>query len=407
MVLFDDKRDCCGCAACHNICPKSAIAMEQDAIGCVYPRIDMTICIGCGVCKRVCDFQKKNENIYGHKAILAYGAAIKNRARKNKSASGGMFAQIAYDFLSKGGVAYGAAMLYENGHLVVRHIRIDDTQDLHLIQGSKYVHSEIGNTYKKVKDDLINGLKVVFSGTPCQVAALRNFLQKDYENLCLMDIVCHGVSTQQIFQDYIRILEEKKKVQIIDFVFRDKSIGWGLDARYKYKKNSEVKSSSLYYKLSSFYNLYIKSEIYRENCYHCKYASPNRVGDITLGDFWGVEKNLPSCLLENGGVLDEQTGISFCLINTERGNRIFQNVSNDIDYVVTDFETIAKQNKNLLESTEINPYRTEVMKLYLDNGYKAVDEWYWKKVGYKIIYYFILAKAPRNLKKYIRTLLKK
>lgn len=406
MKLFMNKKDCCGCAACVNICPKSAITMEKDEIGQYFPRINDTLCIDCGACKRVCDFQRKDENQFGHQVLSAYGAASKNESLIKKSASGGMFAQLAEFFLEKGGVVYGAAMLQED-KLRVKHIRVEDQTQLYLIQGSKYIQSDTCDTYQKVKQDLAKGRQVLFSGTPCQAAALRSFLKRDYENLIVVDIVCHGVSTAQIFQGYISFLEKKKNIKITNFVFRDKSVGWGLDAKYEYLKKSKLKTQRLYYKLSSFYNYYLKASTYRENCYHCKYACPSRIGDITLGDFWGVEKNQPDCLRENGGIFDEKKGISFCLVNSQRGAELFEKISSKINYVDSDFETISMQNGNLLKPTTMPPNRNELMDLYKQNGYEAVDRLYWKKIGYKKIYYFILAKAPRDLKKKIRLLVKK
>ena len=406
MKLFMNKKDCCGCAACVNICPKSAITMEKDEIGQYFPRINKTLCIDCGACKRVCDFQRKDENQFGHQVLSAYGAASKNGSLIKKSASGGMFAQLAEFFLEKGGVVYGAAMLQEN-KLRVKHIRVEDQTQLYLIQGSKYIQSDTCDTYQKVKQDLAKGRLVLFSGTPCQAAALRSFLKRDYENLIVVDIVCHGVSTAQIFQDYISFLEKKKNIKITNFAFRDKSVGWGLDAKYEYLKKSKLKTQRLYYKLSSFYNYYEKAAISRENCYHCKYACPSRIGDITLGDFWGVEKNQPDCLRENGGIFDEKKGISFCLVNSQRGAELFEKILPEINYVGSDFETISKQNGNLLKPTAMPLSRNEIMELYKQKGYEAIDQLYWKKIGYKKIYYYILAKAPRDLKKKVRTLVKK
>ena len=222
-----------------------------------------------------------------------------------------------------------------------------------------------------------------------------------------MDIICHGISTQQFFQDYIDLVENKNKVKVTSFIFRDKSVGWGLDARYKYKRKGKVKSKRLYYKLSSFYNYYEKAINHRENCYYCKYSCESRVGDITLGDFWGVEKNQPDCLCENGGTIDERAGVSFCLINSTRGIELFDRASEFIDYVSSDFKIISMQNDNLLRPTAIPNNRKSIMELYRNEGYEAIDKLYWKTIGYKKFYYFILAKAPRTLKKKIRTLLKK
>ena len=148
-----NKKDCCGCAACVNICPKSAITMEKDEIGQYFPHINDTLCIGCGACKRVCDFQRKDDNQFGHQVLSAYGAASKNESLIKKSASGGMFAQFAEFFLEKGGVVYGAAMLQED-KLWVKHIRVENQTQLYLIQGSKYIQSDTCDTFQKVKQDL-------------------------------------------------------------------------------------------------------------------------------------------------------------------------------------------------------------------------------------------------------------
>ena len=155
MELFTEKKECCGCAACVSICPKAAISMIKDETGSYFPKIDEILCINCGACQKVCDFQKKDENQFGQKVIKAYGAASKDESLKRKSASGGMFAQLAKVCLENGGVVYGAAMLFENDKLVVRHIQVDNINKLHLIQGSKYVQSNIGDTYHKVKKDTL------------------------------------------------------------------------------------------------------------------------------------------------------------------------------------------------------------------------------------------------------------
>lgn len=406
MELFNDKKNCCFCAACINVCPKSAIVKIEDEMGSYYPKIDESLCIDCGACKRVCDFQKRDQNQFGKKVLKAYGAASKDDELKKKSASGGLFAQLAKVCLDMNGVVYGAAMLYEN-KLIVKHIRVDNVKNLDLLQGSKYVQSDMGNVYHKVKEDLIGDKMVLFSGTPCQIAALKSFLKKDYKNLYTIDIICHGVSTQKIFQEYIAFVENKKKINITNFAFRDKEVGWGLDAKYEYESNGKIKTKKLYYKLSSFYTYYEKAIIHKENCYNCKYSCKDRVGDITLGDFWGVEKNQPDCLCENGGIIDERKGVSFCLVNSEQGEKLFDKVSEFLDYVDSDFDTISKQNDNLLKPTEMPLNRQNIMELYRTEGYEAIEKMYWKTIGYKRIYYFILAKAPRTLKKKIRTLLKK
>lgn len=206
IVLFDDKKDCCGCGACMNVCPKNAIRMAEDEVGFVYPEIDQNLCVGCGVCKKACGYQMQP---LMQKSEAVYAAASNNDNLLRKSASGGAFAVLAENVLKKGGVVYGAALPLENGKLEPKHLRIDTVERLTELQGSKYVQSAIGDTYAQAKKDLLDGKSVLFSGTPCQIAGLKQYLKKDYENLLTVDIICHGVPMQTIFPElYGRLREE-------------------------------------------------------------------------------------------------------------------------------------------------------------------------------------------------------
>ena len=198
IELFAEKKNCCGCGACMNVCPKSAIHMEKDEYGFVYPEINIEQCVECGACKRVCAFQNKTTQNKPQRVLAIAG---KNDSLVKKSASGGLFATIALAVLEQGGCVYGAVMLHENHKLRIHHVCCETKEELERLQGSKYVQSSLGSIFKDVQEKLKKGKTVLFSGTPCQVDALKSYLRKDYEKLLTVDIICHGVPSEQFFND--------------------------------------------------------------------------------------------------------------------------------------------------------------------------------------------------------------
>lgn len=222
IVLFDDKKDCCGCGACMNVCPKNAIRMAEDEVGFVYPEIDQNLCVGCGACKKACGYQTQP---LMQKSEAVYAAASNNDNFLRKSASGGAFAVLAENVLKKDGVVYGAALPLENGKLEPKHLRIDTVERLPELQGSKYVQSAIGDTYAQAQKDLLDGKRVLFSGTPCQIAGLKQYLKKDYKKTrnriltavcaiaCVAVVVSFVVPT--VAQQFSNIIKSGNRLQII------------------------------------------------------------------------------------------------------------------------------------------------------------------------------------------------
>ena len=207
---FIAKKDCCGCAACINICPKHAISLTTDENGFSYPIIDGSKCINCGLCKKVCSYKYKNIN---NNPIITYAGATLNNDIIKKSSSGGIFGTIAYNFLKNGCIVYGCSLENENSCLSPQHIRVDNISDLYKLLGSKYVQSQMGSIYLEIKNDLLNNKKVLFSGTPCQVHSLQSFLEETRvktDNLFSVDLICHGTPSTKMFQDYIIELEKRK-----------------------------------------------------------------------------------------------------------------------------------------------------------------------------------------------------
>lgn len=412
-VLFRDKAECCGCGACRNACPKNAISMVEDENGFVYPQINEGLCIHCGACKRVCNYQNGNKQ---NNVLNTYAAVSEKENTRLKSSSGGAFASIAEKFIEDGGVVFGCAMLEKERGLTPAHICIDKTEDIIKLQSSKYSQSDIGTSYKSAKDYLKAGKKVLFSGTPCQIAGLRGYLNNvDYENLFVIDIICHGVPSTAILQDYIKMIEDKKNIHIKGINFRDKKYGWGVKGSIPYtdsdNNTGKAKSSQekeLYFDnyTSSFYNLYLKAGFYRENCYSCRYANKHRVGDITLGDYWGITQQHPEFLTTNGGDWNTNQGISCILTNTVQGEKLLQKYGTLLDMKDSSFEKVSQKNKMLSMPSRVNGNRTTILKLYQNEGYQAVDKWFWQKFGMRNFIYGKWDKMPSKYTKKIKSLKK-
>lgn len=396
IQLFIDKRDCCGCGACVNACSKQAISMKNDEFGFRFPAIDETKCVRCGKCKTVCAYQNP---ITGNKTIETYACATKNRKLLFSAASGGAFAQIATCYLEDGGVVYGAA-LTDIGGLQTKHIRVSSVEDLFCLLGSKYVQSDMDNVYQAVKQDLIDGKHVLFSGTPCQVASVKKYLGKDYDNLILLDIICHGVPSQKFFSDFLQQLGKKQHGTISEFSFRNKSKGQGMTSAYKVKGKNGEREHICNGKVMSYFSLFLKSYTYRENCYSCPYAKSERMGDLTLGDFWGFHQEHPGVT-----ILDNEKGISCVLVNTEKGKNLFEKYSLQFERIPSSFEKIDAHNDQLHEPSKKPEKRDVVFALYRDGGYEAVEKYYQEKFRKDRIKQTIIYLIPKKGRKIVQKIL--
>lgn len=314
MMEIVERDWCCGCGACKAICPRTAICIQKDTEGFYYPVIDSNKCIECGLCKKVCGVVNF-EKVKNH-PILVCGAKNKDDSIRMDSSSGGSFSAFAELVLKQNGIVYGAASV-DN---VIRHIRIDSNQDIYLLRGSKYVQSDIGSSFEDVISDLKAGKKVLFSGTPCQCAGLKNLLdvkKVDCTNLILIDFVCHGVCSPRVFADYIQYCNERYESPISEHKFRDKIKGWGKHTESNILQNGTKDSDSFISQM--FKSVFYSSLALRPSCYNCKFTTTQRVGDITMADFWGLKRNKPDQY--------DETGVSLLLINTEQGKTIVKNAS--------------------------------------------------------------------------------
>ena len=311
MVLFKKEEDCCGCSACASICPVYAITMAEDAKGFLYPEINKKKCIECRKCVQVCPLKKGKES---NEPAFKIAYAIKNKDEyiRMNSSSGGFFYTLANYILENDGVVYGA--VFDNDFRVM-HMRSIDNVTLQKMQGSKYLQSNMGRIFKSVKQDLVDGKTVLFTGCPCQIDGLKHYLNDiKQDKLLTCDLICHGVNSPKFWKNYLDYIRKGKEVTSISF--RDKSSGW---------RNPALKiqmQKSIYMEIDTydcFFQAFYSGNILRPSCFSCKYSNLYRKADITMGDFWGIESVFPE--------IDDNKGISLVIVNTLKGKEAFSMIS--------------------------------------------------------------------------------
>lgn len=321
---------CTGCAACVNICSNSAISMQSDEKGFLRPVVSPEHCVDCGDCIRVCAQNDRKSPIQEGKIIAALAIDDEIRA---KSSSGGVFSLLAEKTIQEGGLVFGAA-IGENHK--VQHMMVDSLDNLCLLQGSKYVQSEVADCYKKVKEHLEKGKKVLFSGTPCQADALVRVLGRNYNNLLIVDIVCHGVPSQKVLQKFISSRESALGKKAISVNFREKDPGWeSFSTLIQYDDGTREIDNSYYY-------FFVQNYCLRDSCSQCLYSNVKRIGDLSLGDFWGYKESAPEHI-EN-----DDLGISLVSINSEKGEAALRSIKRKLDYAMRSREEAVKGNPVLL-----------------------------------------------------------
>lgn len=383
--LNDYKFNCSGCFLCKDICPKKAISIVEDNEGFFIAKIDKEKCINCGLCTKMCPNLNESINENCEKDVLTYAAYSNNKFYLKQSSSGGIFSEIANYFLNNGGVVYGAS--YESN--IVKHIRIDNKNQLYKLRGSKYLQSNLDGVYKKINKDIINGKKVIFSGTPCQVAAINKFVKS--KNLFTIDVVCHGVSPKKIFN----IANKQRFKQMPKNVFfRDKSNGWR-SYNIKYIFNNKIIKQR--FDKDAWFLEYLKNTYLKKDCYNCKYANIPRVSDITLGDFWGIEN-----IDKKFSKTNKNRGVSLVILNNNKGKKIFEIVKPNITCINTLLEGAIIYNKRINNGK------------YAKNQFKKRNDFFKKKKqiflktrSYNTICKLQTRKFIEKIKKYFRIAVKK
>ncbi len=317
ILKIDDT--CTGCGACANVCPTSAITMAYDAEGFYYPQVDFDVCIDCYQCERQCHVLDKNPKKQEHN-FTSYMCWAKDEELRMNSSSGGLFSVIAAYVLKQGGVVFGARYNYKEERL--EHANTED-YDLSEFRKSKYIESFTGDTFSQAETFLKEGRFVLYCGAPCQIVGLKTYLHnKEWDNLILLDFICHGVPANKHFTEYKHFEEkmQKSKINHLDFRPKGEMKGWsGASLKFTLKTGNVVyktNADSLYYK--SFYG----NAFLRKSCYQCDYTH-RPASDITLADFWGIYKYKPE--------LNDNKGISLALLNTAQGSRVFDIINNELE----------------------------------------------------------------------------
>jgi coenzyme F420-reducing hydrogenase beta subunit len=376
-----------------NICPQKAITMKPDADGFLFPEINYDLCIGCRLCIKTCAFQKKP--VSEKTPIAVYVAVNKDKNMRLASSSGGVFGAIATSILENGGVIFGCAY---NNNMEPEHICIYKKSDLRRIQGSKYVQSNINYSYSEAKRYLKDGRQVLFSGTPCQIAGLKSYLGDEFENLATVDLICHGVPSSDFFKGYIDHLDQLLKGRIIDFKFRDKSKrGWVYRGKATYVKKGKIRYSYIKLNASYYFFYFLHGDTFRESCYECKYACGSREGDLTLGDYWGVEKAHKEFRVENG--------VSVILLNSKKGEELLESISQNVLMKESTFEQASKQNVQLKKPMDKSKRREMILKAWREGGYNLTVLLFFKNYHMQIIAAELKTLIPYRIKCFIKDLL--
>lgn len=338
MIHLQKKSDCVGCEACVQRCPKQCMVMQKDAEGFLYPQIDSEKCINCGLCERVCPVIYQGEP---RNPLVTYAAKNQDESVRLSSSSGGVFTALSEQVIAQGGVVFGAR--FDESWNVV-HDYVETVEGLLAFRGAKYAQSRIGLCFLQAETFLKQGRQVLFSGLPCQIAGLKKFLRKDYDNLITVDLFCHGVPSPMVWERFLKEEVATPHTQLKSISFRDKASGW---KNYSFSYLQEDADGIHLHRMLSAKNLFMRgflADLYlRPSCYHCSAKQCKSGSDLTIGDYWGIQQAHPR--------LDDDKGVSAVLVNTDKGAAILQTVQQVSLYDST-FEKVVKCNPALIKSAQ-------------------------------------------------------
>ena len=397
MIKILNKQDCCGCSACVQRCPKQCIILHEDEEGFLYPKVNMATCIDCGLCEKVCPVLHQAEE---RVPLEVFAAKNPNEDIRHESSSGGIFTLLAEQIIDAGGVVFGVKW---NEHFEAVHAYAETKEGLAAFRGSKYVQSQVGGTFKQAEQFLKQGRQVLYSGTPCQIAALKLYLRKDYENLLAIDIICHGAPSPGVFRWYLSeeiaqeaarqsgekiqfrsslpipsiakadVLAREQGFEIEDIRFRDKRVGWkkfsfvlSLKPLSKVTTAGEKNSVSLSYTLheNAFMKGFLRNIYLRPSCYACPAKGGKSGSDITLADYWGIQHLMPE--------FDDDRGVSALTINTEKGQKAMQTIGAEI--YSAPYEDLCIKNPSLLHSCLIPANRSRFFATSKKGFHRRIDD---------------------------------
>ncbi len=335
MIVQTERTRCTGCTACAAVCPKNCITIEADREGFLYPVVDMAACIRCGRCEAVCPplHPRQGETTPG-----AYGVQAKDTKLRLKSSSGGVFSLLAQRALKQGGAVFGAAMTPDCKG--VRHVMVTEEACLDSLRGSKYLQSELGDTFRRVKRELERGRTVLFTGTPCQVDGLNSYLGRGYDSLLCMEVICHGVPSPALWKKYVEDVERRNGQPLSRVNFRLKEPGWKRYGVQMETPDGRKRYNSMGY--DPYMRMFLQDKCLRPACYQCFSKGLDRSADLTVGDFWGIQNVAPE--------LDDDKGTSLVLTHTEKGRQALETILDQTDWKAVDLTAALQGNPAMLRS---------------------------------------------------------
>ncbi len=360
--VYEKKEDCCGCSACYSICAKHAITMKSDEEGFLYPEIDESRCVDCHRCSAICPLNVEGSYKQSDTPRF-YVARHKSQDVLRESTSGGAFTAISDAILRQGGVIYGADF---DENLYVLHQRAETPEQRDRMRISKYVQSDMGSTYAKIKDDLKEGRVVLFTGTPCQTAGLRGLIGSSplSEKLYLCDLICHSIPSPLVWEEYKRLLEREHGGKITGVQFRSKRNGWSRNNSnrgflFTMDKNPKIHEDDRFYQL-----FFITGTIMRPSCSQCRFTDIHRVSDLTIADYWGIEKYSPEWF--------DSLGVSLILVNSPKGEALFDRCQQDLLTEERPKEEALHEQKRLSEPSQFPENRHQFWEDYKRFGFAYV-----------------------------------
>ena len=373
-------KDCCGCSACSSICPKHCISLQADKFGLNYPQVELSQCIECGLCRKVCPVINSPSHT---DEVESYAAINKNEVNRVESSSGGVFIELATQVISKNGVVFGAVF---DKDWSVYHCHAETIQEVIPMMRSKYLQSDVRKTYIEAKNFLDSGKTVMYTGTPCQIAGLHNYLRKDYDNLLLVEVICHGVPAPAIWQSYLRekcseldtehitVSNDQRELPITEINFRSKRKSWKrynfdllIESPMAIKKGSDSTSTMTCPRLYSesftdneYMKAFLRNWSLRPSCYECKVKSGKSGADLTIGDFWGIKK---TDIIE-----DDDKGVSCVICWTDKGRKWVNECSN-LNLIETKYQTILQGNPSIEKSVSLTNEALRFQRLFSKHGF--------------------------------------
>lgn len=344
MIHITDKNNCCGCSACASICPKHCITMQEDKEGFLYPTVNKSDCIDCGLCEKVCHELHPFES---REPLKVLAAINKDEEVRMSSSSGGIFYLLAEKTIAEGGVVFGARF-DEQWQVVIDYA--ETMEGVKAFMGSKYVQARLATAYTEAQRFLKEGRKVLFSGTPCQIAGLHHFLRKQYDNLLTVDIICHGTPSPKVWSRYLDEVVTAGRKAINDIQFRNKRKGWkAFNFMMEYDKDGHIVSFCSHHQENHFMRAFLCNMILRPSCYQCQAKNGKSHSDITIADFWGISTEMPE--------MDDDKGTGLLLINTNKGQTSLD--WSKTKHKETNQETAIRHNPAYYHSVAVHPKRKE------------------------------------------------